>query len=58
MPILDFTKIINSMANQTGERPNKSSAGTLSGPAAGEPFEKMRLSQIKAVISKQYLQTI
>ena len=27
MPILDFTKIINSMANQTVERPNKSSAG-------------------------------
>ncbi|PBC72822.1 hypothetical protein [Fibrobacter intestinalis] len=33
MPILDFTKIINSMANQTVERPNKSSAGTLSGHA-------------------------
>ncbi len=47
MPILDFTKIINSMANQTVERPNKSSAGTLSGHAAGEPFEKCVYHKLK-----------
>lgn len=47
MPILDFTKIINSMANQTVERPNKSSAGTLSGYAAGEPFEKCVYHKLK-----------
>ena len=36
----DFEKLTKGMKNQRVERPNKASAGTLSGHAAGEPFEK------------------
>lgn len=37
---IEFNEIIKKMINQEVERPNKSTSGTLSGHAAGEPFEK------------------
>ena len=40
MSKVDFSAIVSSMKNQSVERPNKASNGTLSGHAAGEPFEK------------------
>lgn len=37
---VDFNSLVKSLRNQIVDRPNKSSMGTLSGHAAGEPFEK------------------
>ncbi|MDE5551960.1 MAG: HincII family type II restriction endonuclease, partial [Muribaculaceae bacterium] len=41
MSNIDFNYILTKMINQEVDRPNKSSSGTLSGHAAGEPFEKL-----------------
>ncbi len=41
MNTVNFKDLILNMKGQIVERPNKSSAGTLSGHAAGEPFEKL-----------------
>lgn len=58
MNTVDFKGLVSSMKGQTVERPNKASAGTLSGHAAGEPFEKSVYHQLKAqypsFIYKQY----
>ena len=40
MEIIDFSFVISSMKNFEVDRPTKSTVGTLSGHAAGEPFEK------------------
>lgn len=40
MENIDFSYVISSMKNIEVDRPNKSTEGTLSGHAAGEPFEK------------------
>ena len=40
MSKVDFKALVSEMRNQVVERPNKVSSGTLSGHAAGEPFEK------------------
>ena len=37
---MDFSNLIKDMMGQAVDRPNKSTNGTLSGHAAGEPFEK------------------
>ena len=55
---VDFNRLISSMRGQTVERPNRASAGTLSGHAAGEPFEKSVYHKLKETypsqIYKQY----
>lgn len=58
MARVDFSGLVTSMRNQTVERPNKASSGTLSGHAAGEPFEKKVYHKLKEKyptrIFKQY----
>ena len=58
MSRVDFTSLVASMKNQTVDRPNKASSGTLSGHAAGEPFEKNVYYKLKekypSKIFKQY----
>lgn len=58
MAKVDFSGLVTSMRNQTVERPNKASSGTLSGHAAGEPFEKKVYHKLKEKyptrIFKQY----
>ena len=44
---VDFDDLVDSMRNQTVDRPNKASSGTLSGHAAGEPFEKNVYHKLK-----------
>lgn len=55
---VDFARLVSEITGQTVERPNKAGAGTLSGHAAGEPFEKLVCSKLKEVypgkIFKQY----
>ena len=55
---IDFSDLINSIKGLTVDRPNKSSSGTLSGHAAGEPFEKTVYHILKEkysnLIFKQY----
>lgn len=55
---VNFTTLINKMKAQIVERPNKADNGTLSGHAAGEPFEKCVYHELKAMypnrIFKQY----
>lgn len=55
---IDFESLITSIGNQKVERPNKASSGTLSGHAAGEPFEKSVYHMLKGMypdhIFKQY----
>lgn len=55
---IDYAEVINQMINQEVERPNKAISGTLSGHAAGEPFEKtvyyMLKEKYKDKIFKQY----
>ena len=55
---VDFSALTISMVNQSVDRPNKSTAGTLSGHAAGEPFEKSVFHKLKKMypgrIFKQY----
>lgn len=51
-------ELVSSLKNQTVERPNKADRGTLSGHAAGEPFEKLAYGLLKeklpTKIFKQY----
>ena len=58
MSRVDFRSLVNEMRNQTVDRPNKASSGTLSGHAAGEPFEKKVYHKLKEkypnLIFKQY----
>lgn len=49
MKRVDFNSLVNSMKNQIVDRPNKASSGTLSGHAAGEPFEKSVYRELKNV---------
>lgn len=55
---VDFARLVSEITGQTVERPNKAGAGTLSGHAAGEPFEKLVCSKLKNIypggIFKQY----
>lgn len=55
---VDFNEITTIMKEQVVERPNKSTSGTLSGHAAGEPFEKKVYEKLKELytgkIFKQY----
>ena len=56
--IQDFKAILQSIRGASVDRPNKATNGTLSGHAAGEPFEKLVYSRLKKVypqeIFKQY----
>lgn len=58
MTKVDFKKLVSCMRNQKVDRPNKASSGTLSGHAAGEPFEKCVYHKLKEMypnrIFKQY----
>lgn len=58
MNIIDFPQLVSKMKDLRVERPNKASSGTLSGHAAGEPFEKCVYHNLKAKypdkIFKQY----
>lgn len=55
---IDFQSLVSCMRSQTVDRPNRASSGTLSGHAAGEPFEKCVYRKLKAMypgrIYKQY----
>lgn len=58
MSNVDFLALVSSMRNQYVDRPNKKTDGTLSGHAAGEPFEKSVYRKLKEMypgsIYKQY----
>ena len=58
MKKIDYANLTKQLIGETVERPNKASAGTLSGHAAGEPFEKKVFSDLKKLypgkIFKQY----
>ncbi len=58
MSKIDYNVLLREMRNSKVERPNKATAGTLSGHAAGEPFEKSVYQHLKAnypnAIFKQY----
>ena len=58
MKRIDFEALLKEMKGSVVERPNKASAGTLSGHAAGEPFEKSVYHHLKSrwedSIFKQY----
>lgn len=47
MKIEDFDSIVNALKQKTVERPNSAGNGTLSGHAAGEPFEKLTYRLLK-----------
>lgn len=47
MDRVDFNRLIIGIKGQTVDRPNKSTSGTLSGHAAGEPFEKCVYHKLK-----------
>jgi type II restriction enzyme len=55
---LDYKEVLENMKGKVVDRPNKSSEGTLSGHAAGEPFEKEVYHTLKTMypdnIYKQY----
>lgn len=58
MSKVDFSEVLSFMKDQEVERPNKATDGTLSGHAAGEPFEKCVYRKLKEKhpdnIFKQY----
>lgn len=58
MSKVDFKQLVADMKGRTVERPNKADSGTLSGHAAGEPFEKCVYHYLKELypdnIFKQY----
>lgn len=58
MDRVDFRHLVTNMRNQKVDRPNKATSGTLSGHAAGEPFEKCVYHKLKDMypnrIFKQY----
>lgn len=47
MSRVDYQAVVPTFLKQTVDRPNKASAGTLSGHAAGEPFEKLVYRTLK-----------
>ena len=47
MDSINYPKVVEAVKGQIVERPNKASSGTLSGHAAGEPFEKCVYQQLK-----------
>lgn len=53
MERVDFNSLIVGMRNKIVERPNKASSGTLSGHAAGEPFEKLVYHKLKDMYPKR-----
>ena len=44
---IEYKKLLDTLKGKTVERPNRRSAGTLSGHAAGEPFEKLVYNELK-----------
>lgn len=58
MSRIDFNHLLTLMSSQKVDRPNKATSGTLSGHAAGEPFEKCVYTKLKEMykgkIFKQY----
>lgn len=58
MATINYASVIASIKGQSVERPNKATSGTLSGHAAGEPFEKCVYKKLKDLypnnIFKQY----
>lgn len=58
MSHINYNKLFKTLVGQRVERPNKASSGTLSGHAAGEPFEKKVYENLKQSykghIFKQY----
>lgn len=58
MSKVNFITLVSEMKNQRVDRPNKATSGTLSGHAAGEPFEKCVYNNLKSKhpnnIFKQY----
>lgn len=58
MSAINYSQLEQALIGRTVERPNKASSGTLSGHAAGEPFEKLTYHILKAQfpnnIFKQY----
>lgn len=51
---INFRKLITDLGPLRVERPNKSDSGTLSGHAAGEPFEKCVYLRLKKCIQEKY----
>ncbi|MBR6016615.1 MAG: HincII family type II restriction endonuclease, partial [Prevotella sp.] len=47
MKKVDYKAILKEMKGTSVERPNRTNAGTLSGHAAGEPFEKSVYQHLK-----------
>ncbi len=58
MTTASFNELVANLKGRTVERPNKADSGTLSGHAAGEPFEKLAYHLLKekypTKIFKQY----
>lgn len=58
MKKIDYSALLKEMVGTTVNRPNSSNAGTLSGHAAGEPFEKCVYQHLKTkypgFVFKQY----
>lgn len=50
MKKVDYKALLKEMKGATVDRPNKASEGTLSGHAAGEPFEKVSISISRRII--------
>jgi len=53
MKDIEFNRLIKKLKGNTVRRPNKESQGTLSGHAAGEPFEKLVYSLLKQRFPKK-----
>lgn len=49
MKTIDYRKLLSELVGARVDRPNRASNGTLSGHAAGEPFEKHVYNSLKAV---------
>ena len=47
MPQIDYARLLSALVDERVDRPNKASAGSLSGHAAGEPFEKRVYNLLK-----------
>ena len=54
-PKVDFEKTTQQMKGKMVDRPNSANAGTLSGHAAGEPFEKCVLGVLREQYPKKIL---
>lgn len=51
---INFEELVNMMKTETVDRPNRASEGTLSGHAAGEPFEK----KVYHILKDKYPQNV